>query len=51
METSATNLYMVNGDEGSYNFNIDPWIWASRQKSVGGIISEVANCDDCAHCV
>ena len=31
--------------------NLDPWIWASLQKSAGGITSEVANCDDCAHCV
>jgi len=35
---------MSNGDE-------DPWKWASIQKSQGNIISRVANCPDCAHCV
>lgn len=35
---------MTNGDE-------DPWKWASVQKSQGNIISRVANCIDCAHCV
>lgn len=31
--------------------NIDPWIWASIQKSQGKITAEVADCPDCAHCV
>ncbi len=30
---------------------IDPWIWASLQKSQDRIISRVANCTNCAHCV
>ena len=40
----AFNLLMSNGDE-------DPWKWASLQKSQRSIISRVANCTDCAHCV
>ncbi len=30
--------------------NVDPWKWASLQKSARKIISRVANCADCAHC-
>lgn len=33
---------MVNGDE-------DPWKWASVLQSREGIISRLADCDDCAH--
>lgn len=35
---------MVNGVE-------DPWRWASLQESKGNIISKIANCTNCAHCV
>jgi hypothetical protein len=35
---------MVNGIE-------DPWRWASIQKSQGNIISVIADCQNCAHCV
>ena len=35
---------MTNGVE-------DPWRWASLQKSQGNIISRVADCTNCAHCV
>ena len=41
---------MSNGDEGSYIFIVDPWQWASLRQSKGKIISEIAKCDDCAHC-
>jgi hypothetical protein len=38
-----------------YKVNIilikDPWRWASLQQSQGNIISRVANCTNCAHCV
>jgi polyferredoxin len=30
---------------------VDPWKWASLLKSTGNIISRVANCTNCAHCV
>lgn len=30
---------------------IDPWKWASLLKSKDQIISRVANCSNCAHCV
>lgn len=47
----ADNLIMTNGDEGRYIFNVDPWKWASLQKSKNrNIISEVILCDNCAHC-
>lgn len=42
---------MVNGVEGMLNLYIDPWRWASLQKSQGNIISRVADCENCAHCV
>ena len=29
----------------------DPWKWASLTQSKGNIISRVANCTNCAHCV
>lgn len=44
LSLKATNLLMVNGVE-------DPWRWASLQESTETIISRVANCTDCAHCV
>ena len=28
----------------------DPWQWASLRHSKGAIISQIADCDDCAHC-
>ena len=33
------------------SFIEDPWRWASLQESKGDIISRVATCDNCAHCV
>ncbi len=30
---------------------LDPWRWASLQQSTGQIVSRVANCTNCAHCV
>lgn len=30
---------------------LDPWRWASLQESKGNVVSRVANCTNCAHCV
>ena len=42
---------MSNGDEGILCLNKDPWKWASLTQSRGKIVSRVADCDNCAHCV
>jgi len=44
LKLDVSNLIMVNGAE-------DPWKWASRVKDYGQVVSYVAECDDCAHCV
>ncbi len=46
----ADNLIMTNGDEGNFCIILDPWKWASLQKSYKNVISKVINCNDCAHC-
>lgn len=44
LDLKAFNLLMSNGVE-------DPWRWASLQQSKDKIVSRVANCTNCAHCV
>ena len=44
LKLDVSNLIMVNGDE-------DPWKWASRLVDYGQVVSYVADCDNCAHCV
>lgn len=44
LDLKAFNLLMSNGVE-------DPWRWATLQESKDRIISRVANCTNCAHCV
>jgi len=44
LELDVSNLIMVNGCE-------DPWLWASRTKDFGNVISYTIECDNCAHCV
>lgn len=36
----------------TFPYSIDPWQWASLQKSKkSGIYTKVITCDNCAHCV
>ena len=44
--TKQTNTFFVNGGE-------DPWRWASLQSSITplNVISRVADCNNCGHCV
>jgi polyferredoxin len=30
---------------------LDPWRWATLQESKGSLISRIANCTNCAHCI
>jgi hypothetical protein len=42
---------MTNGDEGKYKIILDPWQWASLQKSKKPeIYTKIITCENCAHC-
>jgi hypothetical protein len=46
LDIRSTRTFFVNGGE-------DPWRWSSLQKSKFSLnlISRVADCDNCGHCV
>lgn len=44
LETTSTNLYMINADE-------DPWQWASLRKNRGSLTAVTISCTNCAHCI
>jgi len=49
----SESIQFINGKRWlRYNIHyIDPWKWVSLRQSKGNIISRVANCTDCGHCV
>jgi hypothetical protein len=51
LNLNTNNLIMTNGDEGIFNYYLDPWQWASLQKSKKPeIYAKIITCDNCAHC-